>query len=55
MVLMYGTFCYKGLLRIPWVAESVYELAKADNQVVEAEENKEKVVYLRLDRDDDQI
>jgi drug/metabolite transporter (DMT)-like permease len=32
MVLMYGTFSYKALVKLPWVNESVYELAIKDQK-----------------------
>jgi drug/metabolite transporter (DMT)-like permease len=32
LVLMYGTFAYKGLTKLPWVDEDVYELAKQDDR-----------------------
>lgn len=32
MVLMYGTFSYKALIKLPWVGEEVYEKAKQDDK-----------------------
>jgi len=32
LVLMYGTFAYKGLLKLPWVDDVVYEQAKQDER-----------------------
>ena len=29
---MYGTFAYKGLVKIPWVSEEVYQQAEQDEK-----------------------
>ena len=34
-IIRYGTFAYKGLVRLPWVSEHVYELAEEDAREVE--------------------
>jgi hypothetical protein len=53
MILLLGTFSYKGLVRIPWVSPEQYELAAQDsedlanaaNEDVEDNRSKEKDVY----------
>ena len=35
ILLMYGTFAYKGLIRMPWVSEEVYAADEADKELEE--------------------
>lgn len=54
LVLMYGTFAYKGLVRLPWVKEEIYELAAQDARDLEEKQSVDKTAYSRVDvRSDD--
>lgn len=56
MVLMYGTFAYKGLVKLPWVGDEVYEQAVQDEKnlarTLRDEETKQGVHYNVLAGDD---
>ena len=54
-ILMYGTFCYKGLLKIPWVDPYVYELAENDAKEAEALNRGEATAYDNLSTNDSNI
>lgn len=41
MVLMYGTFAYKGLVKIPWVSEEVYRQAEQDEKALKRQQRDE--------------
>ena len=45
MLLMYGTFAYKALLKVPWVSDDVYEEAEIDAEKVEAERPRGSISY----------
>jgi drug/metabolite transporter (DMT)-like permease len=51
-VLMYGTFAYKALVKLPWVSEEVYELAKADAKREQEDGDRASVVYNALASED---
>lgn len=50
MILMYGTFAYKALIKLPWVGEDVYEAAIHDSDELEQEHVRESNKYQTLDR-----
>jgi hypothetical protein len=50
MILMYGTFAYKALIKLPWVGEDVYEAAMQDSDELEQEHVRESNKYQTLDR-----
>jgi hypothetical protein len=50
MILMYGTFAYKALIKLPWVGEDVYEAAMQDSDELEQEHARESNKYQTLDR-----
>ena len=50
LVLMYGTFAYKGLVKLPWVSADVYEAAEEENIEVEEQHAKNSFKYHSMDR-----
>ena len=59
MVLMYGTFSYKGLVKIPWVGEEVYRAAEQDEKRLRRQQRdeaaKNNTAYNVLAVDDEPI
>jgi len=57
-ILMYGTFAYKGLVRLPWVSEDVYIQAELDVTEMENKENEENsptTAYTFLNTTDNEL
>jgi drug/metabolite transporter (DMT)-like permease len=55
IVLMYGTFAYKALIRLPWVDDEVYEAAKEDADAREEQHVRDSNKYQSVDRIGDDV
>lgn len=49
LMLMFGTFSYKGLVKLPWVSEDVYAAAEEDNMVIEEQHRRASNKYHSVD------